>query len=165
MRHHSLTLATALIATLTATGCAKPDSAQPADINWEKVAGRDLNCPDDKVHLVAPPDKYDIDGDGENEYFVTIQCNSTKHPNPEPGQLEIYRAGATPDQPAWLATIVRDRQNLQLTGCVSFVRGQAYTRASNGTIWASSRWTPGKLPTGFLSASQGQITGCPVPAA
>ena len=165
MRHRSTVLAAALLATLAVTGCEPPGSAPPDEVDWPRVAGRDLNCADDTVEVVGDVDRYDIDQDGEPDHFVTMRCKRADGSRTEPGQLEVFKGGTPRDNPARLAVIVRNWQEFQLSGCVSFAQGKAYTRGVDGeteAVWGAHYVSVGKTKrvVGFRSDDTAQIAGC-----
>ncbi|GAA2714228.1 hypothetical protein [Actinoplanes palleronii] len=160
MRLRSSVLTAAVIAALTMTGC---DDAAP---DWPRVAGRDLNCANDTVEVVGKVVDYDIDRDGTEDHFVTMRCTTGEGAATQPGQLEVFRGGTPADNPARLAVIVRNWQNLQLSGCMTFNGEQAFTSGTDGrttVVWAA-RWNPGAKPQRLEVTKwpdPGQLAGCP----
>ena len=162
MRRRSPALLAALVAALAVSGCSAyltPDEP----IDWLSVAGRDLNCDDDAVELVAPVADYDIDGDGVADQFVTMRCRPHGDAGPEPSQLEVFRGGSSRDNPARMAVIIRNRQGLRFDGCLSFVGRQVFIPAverGKRVVWVASWNGKEKRMKTERHADSAPITGC-----
>ena len=162
MRRRSPALLAALVAALAVTGC--PAAASPDEpTDWPGVAGRDLNCADDRAGLVEPVGNYDIDGDGVADQFVTMRCRAHGDAGPEPSQLEVFRGGSSRDNPARMAVIIRNRQGLRFDGCLSFVGRQVFIPAverGKRVVWVASWNGKEKRMKTERHVDSAPITGC-----
>ncbi len=144
------------------SAAASPD--EPTD--WPGVAGRDLNCADDRAGLVEPVGNYDIDGDGVADQFVTMRCRARKGAGPEPGQLEVFRGGSPRDNPKRMAVLVRNEQGLQLSGCLSFVGDKVFIPAVDDgkRVVLVASWdttSAGRQLTVTRYTRSASVPGCP----